>query len=74
MISKDSPTECAEAEQAVHVARFGPLAPNRIDTWPAARLMIADGMKKGEILRGPPSSSASCSRSMVANPPMPDAI
>ena len=34
--------------------------------------MIADGMKNGEILRGPPSSSALCSRSIVMNPPMPD--
>ena len=50
------------------------MAPKRIDTWPAARLMIADGMKNGEILRGPPSSSALCSRSMVVNPPMPDAM
>src|SRR6195952_2859066 len=36
--------------------------------------MIADGMKNGEILRGPPSSSALCSRSMVVKPPMPDAM
>src|SRR5256885_7752616 len=36
--------------------------------------MMADGMKNGEILRGPPSSSALCSRSMVVNPPMPDAM
>src|SRR3954468_17005924 len=36
--------------------------------------MIAEGMKNGEILRGPPSSSALCSRSMVVNPPMPDAM
>src|SRR6266446_170136 len=34
--------------------------------------MIADGMKNGEIFRGPPSSSALCSRSMVLNPPMPE--
>ena len=74
MISKASPIACADAEQAVQVAEFGPLAPNRIDTWPAARLMMADGMKNGEILRGPPSSSALCSRSMVVNPPMPDAM
>ena len=46
---------CADAVQAVHVARFGPLAPKRIETCPAARLMIDEGMKKGEILRGPPS-------------------
>jgi hypothetical protein len=32
MISYDSPTACADAEQAVHVARFGPLAPKRIET------------------------------------------
>ena len=74
MISKASPMACADAEQAVQVAEFGPLAPKRIDTWPAARLMMADGMKNGEILRGPPSSSALCSRSMVVNPPMPDAM
>src|SRR6185503_13638413 len=74
MISKASPMACADAEQAVQVAEFGPLAPNRIDTWPAARLMMADGMKNGELLRGPPSSSALCSRSMVVNPPIPDAM
>ena len=53
MISNDSPTACADAEHAVQVARFGPLAPNRIDTCPAARLMMDAGMKNGEILRGP---------------------
>jgi hypothetical protein len=50
------------------------LAPKRIDTCPAARLMIAEGMKNGEIFRGPPSRYALCSRSMVVNPPMPDAM
>ncbi len=57
--------------QAVHVAEFGPLAPVRIDTHPEARLTMAAGMKNGLIFRGPPFMSASCSRSMVANPPMP---
>src|SRR5207245_8844673 len=65
---------CADAEHAVHVEELGPLAPKRIDTWPAARLMMADGMKKGEILLGPPLSSALCSHSIVVNPPMPDAM
>src|SRR5438876_10632889 len=74
MISNASPIACADAEQAVQVAEFGPFAPNRIETWPAARLMIAEGMKKGEIFRGPPSRNALCSRSIVVNPPMPDAI
>ncbi len=55
MISKASPMACADAEQAVQVAEFGPLAPKRIETWPAARLMMAAGMKNGEIRRGPPS-------------------
>src|SRR5262245_64405779 len=64
MISNASPMACAEAEHAVQVAEFGPLAPKRIDTWPAARLMIAEGMKNGDILRGPPSSNALCSRSI----------
>src|SRR6186997_3600435 len=47
MISNDSPMACADAEHAVHVARFGPFAPKRIETWPEARLMMAEGMKKG---------------------------
>src|SRR6266550_5692641 len=74
MISNASPIACADAEHAVQVAELGPLAPKRIDTWPAARLMIAEGMKNGEILRGPPSSSALCSRPIVVNPPIPDAM
>ena len=74
MISKASPMACAEAEHAVHVAEFGPLAPKRMDTWPAARLMIAAGMKNGEIRRGPPAMRARCSRSIVLNPPIPDAM
>ena len=53
---------CAEAEHAVHVAELGPLAPNRIDTWPAARLMMAAGMKNGEMRRGPPFDAAPCAR------------
>ena len=64
----------AHAEHAVHDAWLGPRVPKRIETWPDARLMIADGMKKGEILRGPPAMYCSCSRSMVPKPPMPDAM
>jgi hypothetical protein len=51
MISAASPTACAEAVQAVHVARFGPRAPNRIDTCPAARLMMDAGMKTRNAAR-----------------------
>ena len=74
MISNASPIACADAVQAVHVARFGPRALNRIDTWPAARLMIDAGMKNGEMRRGPPLSSSWCSRSMVWKPPIPEAM
>src|ERR1700688_4705871 len=64
--------ECALVVQAVAVASFGPLAPRRMETWPASRLMMAAGIKNGEILRGPPSKRAVCSRSMMSNPPMPE--
>ena len=74
MISNESPMACADAEHAVHVAELGPLAPKRIDTWPAARLMMVAGMKNGEMRRGPPSMSALCSRSIVLNPPIPEAM
>src|SRR6266852_9358517 len=43
-----------------------------MDTWPDARFTIAEGMKKGEILPGPPCSSFPCSRSMMSNPPIPE--
>src|SRR5947207_7647848 len=72
MMRKESPTECALVVHAVAVASFGPLAPYRMETWPAARLMIEAGIKKGEILRGPPCMSAVCSRSITSNPPIPD--
>src|ERR1700677_3470261 len=72
MMRNESPTECALVVHAVAVASFGPLAPKRIETWPAARFTIAAGIKKGEILRGPPSIRAECSRSMMSNPPIPD--
>src|SRR6185312_1423000 len=36
--------------------------------------MIEAGIKKGDILRGPPSIRFVCSRSIMSNPPMPDPI
>src|ERR1700687_2363477 len=45
-----------------------------MDTWPEARFTMAEGMKKGEILPGPPLSSLPCSRSMMSNPPIPEEI
>jgi len=43
-------------------------------TSPAAILAITAGMKKGEILRGPPASRFECSRSMISKPPIPEPI
>ena len=39
------------------VAEFGPCAPYRIEMCPEARLIIAEGMKNGEIFPGPPRIS-----------------
>src|SRR6185312_3465497 len=43
-------------------------------TWPAAMFTIVAGMKKGDILRGPPCKRLECSRSMISNPPIPEPI
>src|SRR5829696_1910127 len=53
MIAKASPMACAPVVQAVAGADVGPFAPNRIDTYPAARFTIADGMKNGDTRDGP---------------------
>ena len=50
-----SPIACAPVEQAVTTEWFGPLKPYRIETWPEASLISADGMKNGETRRGPRS-------------------
>ena len=60
MMRKESPMACAPEEQAVQVAVLGPLAPWRMETCPAARLMMQEGMKNGEIRRGPPCISSVC--------------
>src|SRR2546428_10624668 len=50
MILKESPMACAEAEQAVAVAEFGPRAPERMEMCPGARFTMAEGRKEGENL------------------------
>jgi len=68
----ESPAWALE-EQAVQVAEVGPFAPQRIETNPDARFTIAAGLKKGEILRGPPLQKRPYARgSMTSNPPIPD--
>ena len=42
-------------EQAVTMDRLGPLNPYLMDRLPEIMLMIVPGIKKGEILRGPPA-------------------
>jgi hypothetical protein len=43
-----SPSACTPVAQAVTTEWFGPLKPYLIETWPEARLISAEGMKKGE--------------------------
>src|SRR5579883_1525728 len=38
-----------------------------MEMFPEARLTMADGIKKGEILPGPPCTSFQCSRSIMSN-------
>src|SRR2546426_430818 len=39
---------------------------------PEARFTMAEGIKNGEILPGPPWRNLPCSRSIMSNPPMPE--
>ena len=48
--------QCVEVVHAVTTARFGPVMPYMIETWPEIMLMMVAGTKNGEILRGPPST------------------
>ena len=69
-----SPIACAPVEQAVTTEWFGPLKPNRIDTWPLTRLIRLAGMKNGLTRRGPRCSSSTAVSAMVLRPPMPEPI
>jgi len=71
MMRPDSPMQCVAVVQAVTMARLGPLKPNWIDRLPEIMLMIEPGMKNGETLRGPPSTSTLCVSSISGRPPMP---
>jgi len=56
--SNASPIAWLDAAQAVVVVMFGPFAPYFIAMCPAARFEMSIGMKKGLILRAPPSRYA----------------
>ncbi len=67
-----SPTAWAPVAQAVTTEWLGPLKPWRMETWPEARLIRDEGMKKGLTRRGPFSCSSIAVASMVPRPPMPE--
>jgi hypothetical protein len=50
---------------------FGPFAPKRIETWPAARLMMPPGMKNGEMRAARPRAALVLA-SISGRPPMPE--
>ncbi len=67
-----SPIACAPVEHADTCDMFGPLAPNRIEICPGARLTMIIGTKNGEMpCRGPFSQSVLHVASMVLTPPRP---
>ena len=72
MMRVESPMAWVPVAQAVQLARLGPLKPNLMDTWPAARLAIQAGRKNGDIRSGPFCISISLLVSMVWMPPMPE--
>ena len=64
--------EASKQRTGVTTEWLGPLKPWRIETWPDARLIRADGMKNGLTRRGPFSCSSIAVRSMEPSPPMPE--
>ena len=66
--------QCSPVVQAVTTARFGPLKPNRMDTWPATMLMMEAGTKNGVMRRGPRAASSAWVFSISGKPPMPEPI
>ena len=69
-----SPTACTPVAQAVTTAWFGPLKPYLIETWPEARLIRAEGMKKGEMRRDLPATASAEASWIASRPPMPEPI
>ena len=65
---KASPMAWAPVVQAVATAEFGPLAPRRTETWPAARVVIEARMKNGETRLGPRSRAQA---DVLGPPPAP---
>ena len=63
----DADLACAPVVHAVEQARFGPFAPVRIATWPAARFTIVAVTKNGDTCPSPWCNNFLCSRSITSN-------
>ena len=57
--SSESPIAMFEAAQAVHCDESGPCVPSSIDSQPAPRLGMIDGIENGSTRSGPRSRSTS---------------
>ena len=68
------PIELPALAQAVATAKFGPLMPYMLETWPLAELTISFGIVKGETFSIPLVSRRSCCDSNSDRPPMPEPI
>ncbi len=66
------PIECRPVVQAETMAKLGPCRPNMMDTLPAIMLMMAPGIRKGEMRRGPRVRISSWLSSIIGRPPMPE--
>ena len=69
-----SPIELAALAHAVATAKFGPLIPCMLETWPLAEFTISFGMVNGETLSIPLWSRRSCCVSNSESPPIPEPI
>src|SRR5207302_404624 len=72
MILKASPIAWLPVAQAVTTDEFGPLAPKRIETRPAAMLTMSMGMTNGDTRSGPFVFRTSSPSISVLMPPMPE--
>ena len=71
MISLDSPMAWPPVAQADTVAKFGPVIPKLIATWPAPTLGMPIGMRNGLIRSGPRRALIEMPSTRVPTPPRP---
>ena len=71
MISDDSPMAWPPVAHADTVAKFGPVIPKLIATWPAPTFGMPIGMRNGLIRSGPRSALVEMPSMSVPTPPSP---